>query len=109
YYQVGAINGAGTTWSTENSVRIGPPAAPTGISGVPGTGQATISWTAGTGGTSSSIKYGTSSGVYGTTIATASSPQTITGLTNGTTIYYQVGAINVAGTTWSTENSLRMR
>jgi hypothetical protein len=107
YYQVGAKNAAGTTWSSEYSVTpIAPPAAATGISAVAGNAQVTITWTAGTGSTSSLIRYGTASGVYGTTVDPAVSPRTITGLANGTTIYYQVGAKNTAGTTWSAEYSV---
>ncbi|MDO9262531.1 MAG: fibronectin type III domain-containing protein, partial [Desulfosalsimonadaceae bacterium] len=106
YYQVGAKNAAGTTWSIQNSVTpVGPPSAPTAISSTAGSTQATIIWTAGTGSASSLIKYGTTSGVYTTTIDPATSPRTITGLINGTSYYYQVGARNVSGTTWSSEYS----
>ncbi|RII24946.1 MAG: hypothetical protein CXR31_15715, partial [Geobacter sp.] len=78
-----------------------PPSAPTGISATAGNAQVTISWTAGTGSTSSLIKYGTTSETYSTTIDPAVSPQTITGLTNGMPIYYRVGARNGGGITWS--------
>ncbi len=106
YYQVGAKNSAGTTWSGQYSVKpIAPPSAPTGISSVTDNAQITITWTAGAGATSSLIKYGTASGTYTTTINPASSPRAITGLVNGTTYYYQVGAYNTAGTTWSSEYS----
>jgi predicted CxxxxCH...CXXCH cytochrome family protein len=105
YYQVGAKNLAGTTWSAEYTVTpmLSPPSAPTGISAAAGNSQATITWTAGTGSTSSLIRYGTTSGSYPTTIDPAASPRTISSLTNGTAIYYQVGAKNLAGTTWSAE------
>ena len=107
YYQVGAKNTAGITWSAEYTVAaIGPPQAPTGISATAGNGQATISWTAGTGGTSSLIRYGTATGVYTTTLDPATSPQVISGLPNGQATYYQVGAKNVAGTMWSVEYSV---
>ncbi len=109
YYQVGAKNTAGTTWnSTQYSITPAPalPAAPTGIAAAAGNAQVTISWTAGTGATSSLIKYGTVSGTYPTTIDPATSPRTITGLTNGTAIYYQVGAKNTTGTVWSGEYSV---
>jgi hypothetical protein len=95
---VAAISGAGASGATA-------PSAPTGISSTAGDGQLTITWTAGTGATSSQIRYGTASGVYGTTINPATSPQVISGLTNGAAIYYQVGATNGSGTTWSAEQS----
>ena len=82
------------------------PSAPTGISAVAGNTQVTITWTAGTGSTSSLVRYGTTSGLYTVTIDPATSPRTISGLTNGTTIYYQVGAKNIAGTTWAAEGSV---
>lgn len=107
YFKVYAVYGTGSAKSEEMSIRVGPPLAPTGISSTSGDGRATISWTAGVGATSSSIRYGTASGVYGATVA-ATSPHSLTGLTNGTTVYYQVSAINGAGTTWSTENSVRI-
>ena len=107
YYQVGAKNAGGTTWSVEYSVTPAAlPQAPTGISATAGNGQSTISWTAGTGGTSSSIRYGTVSGSYPSQLNSVSSPYTITGLANGTTIYYQVGAVNGGGTTWSAQYSI---
>ena len=98
--------------SGDNTFAMGPcivpgsPSAPTLISSTAGNAQATISWTAGTGSTSSLIKYGTTSGVYTTTLDPATSPQTITSLVNGTPIYYQVGAKNMTGTTWSSEYSV---
>ncbi|MDU0459753.1 MAG: LamG-like jellyroll fold domain-containing protein [Geobacteraceae bacterium] len=106
YYQVGAKNAAGTTWSVQYSVTpVGLPSAPTAISSTAGNTQATITWTAGTGSTSSLIRYGTVSGSYTTTIDPATSPRVISGLVNGTTVYYQVGAKNISGTSWSSEYS----
>jgi hypothetical protein len=106
YYQVGSRNTAGSTWSAQYSVTpVAPPQAPTAISATVWAGQATITWTAGSGSTSSLIRYGTATGVYTATIDPATSPQTISGLTNGTTIYYQVGAKNAAGVAWSAEYS----
>jgi YD repeat-containing protein len=105
YYQVGAKNGAGTTWSSENIITP-IPAAVTGISAMAGNSQAIILWTPGAGSPSSSIRYGTTSGNYTTTIDPAVSPQTISNLNNGTPIYYQIGAKNGASTTWSPENSV---
>ena len=77
--------------------------APTEVSAMPGNTQITISWTAGTGSSSSLIRYGTATGVYGAPIDPATSPRSVTGLANGQTIYYQVGAKNGGVTTWSAE------
>lgn len=69
------------------------PAAPTGVSAAVGNTQDVITWTAGTGSTTSNIYFSTSAGVTaknGTKIAGVSSPYTHTGRTNGTTYYYVV-------------------
>jgi hypothetical protein len=76
------------------------PSAPTGVSASAGDGQATISWTVISDATSYNIYWSTTSGVTKTTetqITGAISPYTHTGLTNGTTYYYVVTAINSYG------------
>jgi len=106
YYRGYATNSAGTGYSADASMTTLPgPAPATLISATPGNGQTTISWVAGGGSTASSLRYGTASGSYGAPIA-ATSPLTLTGLGNGTTIYYEVGSVNAAGTTWSSEFSV---
>jgi len=107
YYEVGASNSSGTTWSGEYQVTpvLPPPVAPSGISAAVGNGWLSVSWSVGSDATSSVIRYGTSSGSYSGTIDPASSPQTITGLSNGAPVYYQVGARNSSGVTWSDEHS----
>jgi hypothetical protein len=89
------------TTSSSCSAITDPPGAPTDISSIAGNAQVTISWTAGTGTSSSLIRYGTTSGNLSTIIDPATSQQTITSLVNGTPIYYQVGDKNTAGTTWN--------
>jgi hypothetical protein len=74
------------------------PAAPTGLTAAPGDSQVTLSWTAASGAASYNVYRSTASGaetllqsgVAGTTF-------TDTGLTNGTTYYYKVSAVNAAG------------
>jgi hypothetical protein len=49
------------------------------------------------GATSYKVRYGTSSGSYATTVTTTSPSTRITGLTNGTTYFFTVTAVNAAG------------
>ncbi len=75
------------------------PAAPTGLTAAAGNAQVALSWTASSGATSYNVKRATTSGGPYTTVAagvTATS-YTNTGLTNGTTYYYVVSAVNSAG------------
>ena len=107
YYAVGARNTVSTTWSADyNLTPVAPPAdAPSGVATVDDT-QTTITWTPVAGSDSSQIKYGKSSETNRTFIGQATSPHTITGLSNGTEYSYQVGAYNLGGTTWSAPNTV---
>jgi O-glycosyl hydrolase len=75
-----------------------PPAAPTGLTATAGNTQVSLSWTASSGATSYNVKRST---VNGSGYATINSPTgtsyTNTGLTNGTTYYYVVTAVNANG------------
>ena len=76
------------------------PTAPTNLSAVPGSGQISLSWTASSGASSYNLYRGTASGAEGSTpIATGitATSYTDTGLTNGTTYYYEATAVNGAG------------
>ncbi|BBA71143.1 InlB B-repeat-containing protein [Geobacter sulfurreducens] len=73
-----------------------PPAAPTGLSGVPGNGTASISWTANqeSGITGYKVYYGITSGNYATPDPVGTTPAyVISGLTNGATYYIAVSAL----------------
>jgi len=77
------------------------PAVPTGIGAAGGNGQVSLSWSASSGATSYNVYRGTSSGgESGTPVATGvtSTSYTNTGLTNGTTYYFKVAAVNSNGT-----------
>jgi fibronectin type 3 domain-containing protein len=77
------------------------PPAPTGLSASAGNSQVSLSWTASSGATSYNVYRGTSAGGEGTTsIATGITGTSYAniGLTNGTTYYYKVAAVNSAGT-----------
>jgi hypothetical protein len=76
----------------------GPPPAPTGLSATPGTTQVILSWTAVSGATSYNVKRATVSGGPYTTVGSPTTTSfTDTGLTNGTTYYYVVSAVNAGG------------
>jgi mono/diheme cytochrome c family protein len=76
------------------------PAVPTGVSAVGGTKQATITWPAVSGATSYNLYWSTTTGVTianGTKIGGVSSPAVHTGLTDSTTYFYVVTAVNSTG------------
>ena len=76
------------------------PAAPTGLTAAPGDASASLSWTASSGATSYTLLQSMSSGGTYSAVASglAGTTYTVTGLTNGTTYYYEVEAVNSAGT-----------
>jgi len=77
-----------------------PPPAPTGLTAIAGNAQVTLNWTASTGATSYNVYRATTSGGEGTTpikTGVTGTSYTDTGLTNGTTYYYEVTAANANG------------
>jgi uncharacterized delta-60 repeat protein len=74
------------------------PAAPGGLAAVWGNQQASLSWTASAGAASYNVYRATvSGGPYAVAGNTASTAYVDGGLTNGTTYYYVVRAVNAAG------------
>jgi fibronectin type 3 domain-containing protein len=74
------------------------PAVPTGLTATAGNNQVALSWTASSGATSYNVKRATVNGGPYTTIASPTTTSyTNTGLTNGTTYYYVVSAVNSSG------------
>jgi fibronectin type 3 domain-containing protein len=104
FYKVKAANSAGLSgFSGEVSATphasVSPPPAPTGLSASAGDGQVSLSWNASSGATSYEIFRGTSSG--GETLVASNVTTTSfldTGLTDGVKYYYEVKAVNSAGT-----------
>jgi glucosylceramidase len=104
YYVVSAVNAAGSSGNSnqasatpQNVVTI--PTAPTNLTATSGNTQISLSWTASSGATSYTVKRATTSGGSYTNVAAgiASTTYVNTGLTNGTTYYYVVSAVNSAG------------
>lgn len=107
YYQIVAINSAGSTSSLISSFTTSMllPSAPVlaAVSVMPN--SATLSWSAGAGGgsvSSYSVKYGTSATLTGATVSSSvTAPFVVSNLLPSTTYYYQVTATNSAGSTSS--------
>jgi glucosylceramidase len=90
--------GAGVTFTWPGTVSS-PPSAPTNLTAAAGNAQVSLSWSASSGATSYNVKRSTTSGGSYTTVQSGvtSTSFTNTGLTNGTTYYYVVTAVNSAG------------
>jgi cellulose 1,4-beta-cellobiosidase len=75
------------------------PLAPTGVTATAGNAQAQLSWNAAASATGYNVKRGTTSGgpYANVAIAVSGTSFTDTGLTNGTTYYYVVTAVNASG------------
>ena len=103
---VGFTGGTGGTtaiqdvlnWTYSTGSSTNPPPPPTSLKATAGNGLVGLSWNASTGATSYNVKRSTTNGGPYTTIASPTTTSyTNTGLTNGTTYYYVVSAVNTAG------------
>ena len=102
YYVVQALNSAGTSPNSNqaSATVCSTPAAPSGLSAAAGNAQVTLAWTASSGATTYNVKRSTVSGGPYSIIAsgvTTTSYIDTAGLTNGTTYYYVVSAVNSCG------------
>lgn len=101
FYVVSAYNSYG---QSANSAEVNatpmappPPNAPTGLQATAGNTQVSLTWTASAGATSYHVKRGTTSGgPYAQVSAPTAANFTDVGLTNGTSYYYVVSALNAA-------------
>ncbi len=101
YYVVSATDTAGTSANSAeiSATPTAPPPPPTGLTATAGNAQVVLSWTASPGATSYIVGQGTKSGGSYTVVSSPTgTTYTDTGLTNGTTYYYVVGAVNAGGT-----------
>ena len=101
YYVVSATDAAGTSANSAeiSATPTAPPPPPTGLTATPGNAQIVLSWTASPGATSYIVGQGIKSGGPYTVVSSpTATTYTDTGLTNGTTYYYVVGAVNSSGT-----------
>lgn len=109
FYVVSAVNASG---ESANSGEVSatptapvsppspaqPPATPAGLTAIAGSQQIQLSWSVSNTATSYNVKRSTASGGPHTKVASPSSASfTDTGLTNGTTYFYVVSAVNSAG------------
>ncbi|MGC1910569.1 MAG: fibronectin type III domain-containing protein, partial [Candidatus Acidiferrales bacterium] len=103
YYVVSAFNTAGQSANSPQAsatptAPAAPPAAPAGLQATAGNSQVSLTWTASAGATSYHVKRSTTSGgPYTQVAAPTTTSGTDTGLTNGTTYFYVVSALNTAG------------
>jgi Glycoside hydrolase family 44 len=89
-------SGSGNSGGSGSTTTI--PAAPTGVMATAGNAQVAITWTESSGATSYHVKRGiASAGPFTQIAAPTSTGFTDTGLTNGTTYFYVVSALNSAG------------
>ena len=78
---------------------VGVPDAPSGLSATAGNAEVALSWSPAAGATSYNLYFDTTSGrgTSGTVLSGVSSPYTHTGLTNSTSYFYVVTAVNGSG------------
>jgi len=112
FYVVRAVNDSGEESGNSNEAVATPmplPAAPTGLTATPGNAQVTLSWNAVSGATAYNVLRGVSSGgPYNTVLANGLTGTAFldTFVTNNTTYYYVVRAVNGSGQSGNSNEAL---
>ncbi|MBF0503704.1 MAG: hypothetical protein HQL14_01250 [Candidatus Omnitrophica bacterium] len=105
YYVVSAVNAAGESANSSQvqakpmAPALSPPAAPTGLSVMPGNNQVAVSWNASVGATSYNVKRSTATSGPFTVLTSQTKNLTYvdTSAKNQMTYYYTVSALNAGG------------
>ena len=104
FYDVSAVNSGGESANSPevSATPVAPlsaPATPTGLQATGGNAQVNLSWNASAGAATYNVKRSTTNGgPYNTAVASPTATNYIdTNVTNGTTYYYVVSAVNTAG------------
>lgn len=96
FYAISAFNGSDSALSSEVSVRSIGTFSLTAATAASAS-SINLTWGAATGAASYNVKYGTTTGVYLTTVLGVTSPYTLTGLTQNTTYFIAIEAVNSVG------------
>src|SRR6202041_2599415 len=103
FYVVSALDATGESANSAQATAtpqlpVVPPAAPANLTATPGNAVVTLTWTASLGATGYNVKRATTNGGPYTQLAAATSTgYTDSSVTNGTTYYYVVSALNAVG------------
>ena len=99
YYMVRATSSSGTSGNSTVATTTALAAAPAGFTATAGNGQVALSWSASSGAAGYNVKRSTVSGSNYATIVnnTAATSFTDSGVTNWTTYYYVVSALDAGG------------
>lgn len=99
-YTIEAVNAVGTGPKTGNiACTLGTPGIPTSVTATAGNKKVTLSWVGGSGASSYTVKYGTTTSPTTVASTTATSPFVVENLTNGTLHYFRVESVNAYGST----------
>jgi subtilase family serine protease len=101
YFTIAAVSSLGTSARSNEASVTTLAAVPTGLTASAGNGSVSLSWTASTGAATYNVYQGVASGGEGTTAVqtgVSTTSASITGLTNGTTYYFTVAAVDSGGT-----------